>query len=686
MNPTKKNPTNTQFSYLPFLFYYGLFLYMELIVRANHAEQFLGMGLLYIFLFSIIPASLCAILTTLFKPLVNKILGALLCFLITVLYASQLVYHSVFSVYYTSFSLARSTQILDYYREAFTGIIENALPLLFLFLPFFFYVIMAKRLKLTVQNKPVFLLIIAIVTVFFHIMSLLFLLLSGKETLSPYDLYFNTSEMNASVSSLGLFTTVRLDAKRYLFDTGSKDEYVPTLGTGIPSISLPTPSGNDHLPDSISENAVSGNSVSSNDTLETPAVLIPKPQILEIDFDSFIASETDETLLTLHEYFKNATPTYTNEKTGLYEGYNLILITAEGFSPHAIHKDITPTLYKLANEGYVFENFYNPVWSVSTSDGEYVACTGLIPKSGVWSMSKSSVNSMPFTMGNQLKKLGYATNAYHNHSYTYYDRDSSHPNLGYDFKAVGNGLDIEPNWPESDLEMIDETVPEYVNKAPFHSYYMTVSGHMDYTFTGNYQAGKNKSMVKDLPYSDACKAYVACQIELDRAMGSLLKQLEAAGVLDNTLIALSADHYPYGLTNDEISEFVGHPVEDSFEKYKSTFILYTNNMEPEIVSKPCSSLDIIPTLSNLLGLPYDSRLLMGTDIFSDAPPLIIFSNRSFIAENYRFDFSNKEVTTPVGSKEIPTEEVRKIRKQIDDKFFVSAKILELDYYRKLGLE
>ena len=47
----------------------------------------------------------------------------------------------------------------------------------------------------------------------------------------------------------------------------------------------------------------------------------------------------------------------------------------------------------------VFDNFYTPLWGVSTSDGEYVTTTGLIPKSGVWSYSLSSALGKPLVGG-----------------------------------------------------------------------------------------------------------------------------------------------------------------------------------------------------------------------------------------------------------------------------------------------
>ena len=118
-----------------------------------------------------------------------------------------------------------------------------------------------------------------------------------------------------------------------------------------------------------------------------------------------------------------------NEYTGAWKGKNLIVIVAEGFTSYAMTPETTPTLWKLSHEGFVCEEYYNPLWWVSTSDGEYVATTSLIPKPGVWSMyvSGKNENSMYFCMGNQLRALGYPTAAYHNHTWTYYNRDVSHP-------------------------------------------------------------------------------------------------------------------------------------------------------------------------------------------------------------------------------------------------------------------
>ncbi|NJD02681.1 MAG: LTA synthase family protein, partial [Ruminiclostridium sp.] len=507
-----------------------------------------------------------------------------------------------------------------------------------------------------------------------------------------------------SVRKLGLLTTMRLDLQRLVFGDGDLAAFGP-VNDDIPSAdpaatvkgiqSDVPPSGTDGTGGNNVQSGNSGTegteSTESTEDADLPAGTEPAEpakdpeynyNTMKIDFDTLIANEKDPTILGMHKYFSSVEPTKKNAYTGLFKGNNLILLTAESFSPYAVDPELTPTLYKMVKEGFEFKNFYNPVWGVSTSDGEYVACTGLMPKAGIWSFVRSGQNYMPFAMGNQFKKLGYITKAWHDHTYTYYKRNISHPNMGYDYKGVGNGLEIKKTWPESDLEMIEVTAPEYVGAKPFHTYYMTVSGHLQYNFTGNFIANKNREFVDDLPLSTPAKAYIAANMELEFAIKALIKKLEAAGIAENTVIAISPDHYPYGLPRESIDELAGHKVEDNFELYKSTLIIWKKGMEPVSVDKPCSSLDIIPTLSNLFGLEYDSRLLMGRDILSDAPPLVIFSNWSWITDRARFNSVDNKVEFTDGTEK-GTEYIKSINRIAADRYKYSVKILENDYYGRI---
>lgn len=681
-------------------FLIALIIYFELLYRL---WIFKGLSADFIFpvLFALSAGAVLYIIVSLIPVKAEGIATLILVLLVSILYGVQLVYTCIFHTPLSLVSLGGAGDALQFRDIIIEAILKNAVAVVLLFLPLVLLILQYKNLKFY-EMKPLLFGYGAIFCICAYSTAIISVGLTGDSPSSQNSLYYNVSSPELSVEKLGVLTTVRLDFGRLLggklgnrFDGGitAKNNKDGNAGTNDPAAQKGNLTGVEQGNTGTSENnstAQTGvNSGQSGGTGKTGAVEATAPpvpakpyNVMDIDFDALLAKGQEDSLYSMHKYFSTIQPTATNQYTGMFKGCNLILLTAEGFSPYVISPELTPTLYEMSTTGFVFNNFYNPVWWVSTSDGEYVACTGLIPKSGVWSMAYSGKNYMPFAMGNQFRKLGYTTKAYHNHTYTYYKRDISHPNLGYDYKGVGNGLNVTKTWPESDLEMINVTADEYIGQQPFHTYYMTVSGHMNYTFGGNQMARKNREYVENLPYSDASKAYIACNLELEFALKSLVEKLEAAGIAENTVIALSADHYPYGLTKENIDELAGHTVEKNFELYKSTFILWKKGMEPVIVDKPCESLDIIPTLSNLFGLEYDSRLLMGSDILSDDPALVIFSNRSWITDRAIYNSAADTVRFMDGT-DYDKEYVRKVNRVVSDKFKYSAKILETDYYRKV---
>ncbi|MDY3618216.1 LTA synthase family protein [Agathobaculum sp.] len=566
-------------------------------------------------------------------------------------YLSQAVYYRVFQTCYPVYSMLNGGQVMGFWRQILSAFADRWWQCALISVPLI--LLLTYTLKRTYRPRaPRWGVTLLFTALLWHMLVLSAVPAFGTGAGTPYDLYYNGGSIKQAAQQLGLMNAFRLDAERTLFGFPA--------GTGLQAVELPP-----------EEEKPSGG---------TPEERVYAPNTLPIDFDALLASETDPGVRELHRFFSSRQPTMQNEMTGIYQGYNLIYLTAEGFSPYAVDQTLTPTLYKMVHEGYQFTNFYNPIWNVSTIDGEYVNCLGLVPKAGVWSLYQSRENALPFALGNQFEKRGYQTNAYHNHTFDYYRREVSHPNLGYTYKGLGSGVNVEAVWPESDLEMMRVTMPEYVGNSPFHIYYMTVSGHMEYNFYGNTQSARHKDEVQGLPYSDACKAYVACNIELDRAMAYLLEQLEQAGIADKTVIAMAPDHYPYGLTNEQISEFLGHPVDPAFELYQSTLILYVPGMEPQTVDKLCWSADIMPTLSNLFGLPYDSRLMTGRDIFSDAPPFILFEDRSFITDRVRYNANTGEAFWAEGQQ--PDEEyLTAMRQAVSAEFTAAARIIETDYYR-----
>lgn len=641
---------------LTFLLFFPISIfYMELVVKAYCFGTVFTKGFFYTLLFCVPFGLFIAFISSLWSPKVNRRISIVSMVVSLFVLYGQTVYFTIFKTFMVLYSFTATGEVSQYWREALAGVLKSLPILILLLIPLVIWILFGKS-SIPRQRPPILVgLLFAGVIVVTQLLALIVTQFSTGGILSIRYLYSESFIPDLLVQNFGVLTTVRLDATHLIFG----------MDTGTGSNPLVSPV------------------VSADPTVST-APVIYEPNVMDIDFDALIANTSNATIKDMHEYFSSVAPSMKNEYTGAWKGKNLIWICGEGFSSYAVDKELTPTLYKLSREGFVCNNFYNPVWGVSTSDGEYTTLTSLIPKSGIRSFAKSADNRMPFATGNQLSALGYKTLAYHNHTYTFYGRDKSHPNMGYTYKGVGNGLEVKKTWPESDLEMVDVTLPEFIDSQPFHVYYMTVSGHLLYTFTGNAMAKKNQDLVKDLPYSESVQAYLACNIELDRAVQALLDALEEKGILENTAIVLSGDHYPYGLEwegLDAINEIAGHTVERNFELYKTTLIMWSGDMErPIAVDKPCSSLDILPTVSNLMGLEFDSRLLMGTDILSNSPRLIVFSNRSWITDYGRYD-STTGTFTPNDGVTVEDDYARSVMKVVNNKFDYSKKILENNYYK-----
>ena len=98
------------------------------------------------------------------------------------------------------------------------------------------------------------------------------------------------------------------------------------------------------------------------------------------------------------------------------------------------------------------------------------------------------------------------------------------------------------------------------------------------------------------------------------------------------------------------------------------------------MNKYCSSLDVMPTLSNLFGLEYDSRLIAGKDILSDTPGLVIFSNYSFITQEGSYDSTTDQFLRWDG-KPAAEHDLTKQLALVQNRVAYSAAILDHDYYR-----
>ena len=626
-------------------------IFLELVYRGFIIGNIFSVNTLIVILFSIPFIVIFSTITTLFNEKVNRVLNIILVSALTLVTLAQIVYYNFYDSIFSFFSLTTGTgQVMQFWQMIIDVILRIWYIFVIILVPYILYLVFNKKFNYKRPNKT---LIISEVLAFILSFTGIFLVVKfdNKGIYSLRRLLFSTHAPMLTIDKTGLLTMESIDVYRYVF--GFEEEiYIEEKEEPV-----------------IKEETKEYN-------------------IYNIDFDKLISETNDKNLISMHKYFKSVEPTEKNKYTGLFKGKNLIFITAEAFDTIAIDKDITPTLYKMANNSFVFNNYYQPLYPVSTSDGEYMNLISLIPKEGIWSFRKTSELSMPLGIGNMFKKEGYNAYAFHNHTYKYYERNKSHPNIGFNYYGCGNGLEKKMNckhWPNSDLEMVEASFDYFLkDDKPFLTYYMTVSGHLNYNFYGNNMASRNRKAVKNLKYSDAIKAYYATQIELDKALEKLLKTLDEKNLLEDTLIVLGPDHFPYGLTTKEMNEVSKTDRGDKFENYHTTLIMYNPSIERTEINKVVSGLDLLPTIYNLYGIDYDSRLLMGRDIFSDSEGLAILSDRSWITNKGTYNSVSKKFTSTT-DEEVSKEYIDEINSIVYQKFSMSSLILDYDYYKKLGL-
>lgn len=636
---------------LNLLIYYILFIVYEELIFSYLVYKTFPTSLWLIILFSIPIAVILNLITSVFKPKINKFLTYIITIAFIILFSAQIVYYSMYEAIISFFSMMHGGQITEFMEAIIDVVLRNWYGIALFALPLVILIVLSKKKVLLFERnslKEIAIKMTSVVVV--HLVALLCVnFINTNMMYSNKNLYYNIHIPKVTANRMGLLTTMRLDLQRFIF--GFEEKLSVETST--------TP---------IEEEENSYN-------------------VTYIDFDKLIQNEENNTIKEMHEYFSSQEASKKNKYTGMFKGKNLIVLVGESFSSLAIREDLTPNLYKLYKEGFQFDNFYTPIFPVSTADGEYITDTSLIPKEGVWSFLKIAGNYMPYSYPNVFEKQGYSSNAYHNHTATYYERDKYIETMGYNsYLAVGTGLEDRmdtSNWPNSDYEMVKTTMDDYINNEKFMAYYMTVSGHMNYTKIGNMMVYRNWDQVKDLPYSHKAKSYLAANIELDKAVGELIRRLEEAGKLEDTVIVISGDHYPYGLTLEEINELSTFERDDKFEKYRMPFLIWSGSMKDPIkVEKIGSSLDVLPTVLNLFGAEFDSRLLIGRDILSDTEPLVIFSDRSFITDKGKYNAVTGEFIANEGTT-VEEGYVDKINTIIYKKYQMSRLILENDYYRKI---
>ena len=640
------------------------FLIIEIIFRIIEQMPIIHYASLRILLGLSILALFFSYLLSFLPKIIAKVGNILLVLIASIYSVLELGFHNFLGVYA---SISTNTQLgaVTSYIKDFLGSFKWSYFLLFI--PFIllvlYYILLDKKVNLDLpkykKTKIVILkkLIPVVLLLSFSVLyygSLKIPFMQDKtEASSAYEIFLKPTNASLAIRNFGILGYGLLDIKEYFFP-----------GDVTHTIEID--------PDSIqSEAKITVQSAIDNDT-----------------WLGLIDEETDEELNTLNKYFISNEASTTNEYTGLLEGKNVIVIMVESGNDILLNEEYYPNIARLMKNGYTFINNYSPRNVCSTGNNEMSALISLYSINNNCTANVYQDNTYFESIFNLFKDANYNTNSFHDHYDEYYARDIIHKNMGSDayYNAIDLDLDFKYSYGSwaSDEELMENYL-EYLRDSdlskPFMSFITTVTSHQPYNGSGY---GKAYLDLFPEEYPDELKYYMSKLKVVDNAIGILLEGLESLNILDDTVIVLFGDHYPYAIEPDTLNLELDYDATLDSNADQVPLIIYNSELEEKEFLQYTSYINLTPTLANLFNLKFDSRLYMGLDALSrEYDSLVIFPDGSWKNANAYYNASTSKIS--YYTKNMYTdEEILAINSKVRLKLEMSSLAIRRNYFSYLN--
>ena len=640
------------------------FLIIEIIFRIIEQIPIIHYSSLRILLGLSILALFFSYLLSFLPKIIAKVGNILLVLIASIYSVLELGFHNFLGVYA---SISTNTQLgaVTSYIKDFLGSFKWSYFLLFI--PFIllvlYYILLDKKVNLDLpkykKTKIVILkkLIPVVLLLSFSVLyygSLKVSFMQDKtEASSAYEIFLKPTNASLAIRNFGILGYGLLDIKEYFFP-----------GDVTHTIEID--------PDSIqSEAKITVQSAIDNDT-----------------WLGLIDEETDEELNTLNKYFISNEASTTNEYTGLLEGKNVIVIMVESGNDILLNEEYYPNIARLMKNGYTFINNYSPRNVCSTGNNEMSALISLYSINNNCTANVYQDNTYFESIFNLFKDANYNTNSFHDHYDEYYARDIIHKNMGSDayYNAIDLDLDFKYSYGSwaSDEELMENYL-EYLRDSdlskPFMSFITTVTSHQPYNGSGY---GKAYLDLFPEEYPDELKYYMSKLKVVDNAIGILLEGLESLNILDDTVIVLFGDHYPYAIEPDTLNLELDYDATLDSNADQVPLIIYNSELEEKEFLQYTSYINLTPTLANLFNLKFDSRLYMGLDaLSSEYDSLVIFPDGSWKNANAYYNASTSKIS--YYTKNMYTdEEILAINSKVRLKLEMSSLAIRRNYFSYLN--
>jgi lipoteichoic acid synthase len=369
----------------------------------------------------------------------------------------------------------------------------------------------------------------------------------------------------------------------------------------------------------------------------------------------------------------------TNKYTNIFEGRNIIMIHAESIQTNAMtqkfnNQEVTPNLNRIASEGINFTNFYPQVSVGTSSDTEFTLNTSLLPVSN-GTVFVSYWNRDYVTIPKLLKEKNYYTFSMHGNNGTFWNRLVMHKQMGYDkmYHKTSFNIDDVIGLGLSDKSFFRQAIPMIQDiktreNKPFYGTMIMLTNHTPFD-----EPEKCGNFPVDYKYNNGVEEVSATYMEgtklgnyfksvhyADQAIGEFISGLDAAGLLENTVVVIYGDHdarLPKSdyirlnnynpTTNTVLDENDPNYKDMDYYQYelnrKVPFIIWTKDKQfRKQINTAMGMYDIMPTLGNMFNFhnPYQ----LGNDMFNitNNDNLVVFPNGNWLTNKVYYNAQKEE--------------------------------------------
>lgn len=312
-------------------------------------------------------------------------------------------------------------------------------------------------------------------------------------------------------------------------------------------------------------------------------------------------------------------------------------LPAEHLSLYGYRREVSPNIDSLAEKSFVFDKYH-----VTASHSDYAQTSFLSARYTLTNPYRTFFgdDSPRSFMWDVLKKDGYSTayissqdddwanmkgyykkenlDVYQDSLYDgQYDYGSGNAKKDFDDKTIGNVI-----------EWVNET------SGPFYLYLNLQATHYPYTYPENESLFNPSESSSDTSYFHIPKKDFNASLNdydnsvhyVDKQVGRFLDYLEEEGLMDNTVIVISADHGETLVKRHGLRH--GFGVYE--EEVRTPLIIYFPGEEGKVISENVRSIDVVPTLLDMGGF----------DLSEDfqGEPMLTNQNSFFVAQNQNFKF------------------------------------------------